>query len=60
MTRREATRAADGEWLLILRYTDIESATKAGKTDTSDISRALISLINMQTMSAAFYEIISE
>jgi hypothetical protein len=60
LTRREATRSADGEWLLVLRYTDIESATKAGKTDTSDISGALISLINMSTMSAMFYDIISE
>jgi hypothetical protein len=60
LTRREATRAPDGEWVLVLRYTDVETATKAGKNDTSDTSRALMSFINMATLSAGFHEIISE
>ncbi len=60
LTRREATRSADGEWLLVLRYTDSETAAKTGKADTSEVARGLMSCINMSTMSAAFYEIISE
>ena len=60
LTRREATRAPDGEWVLVLRYTDVETATNAGKNDTSDTSRALMSFINMATLSAGFYGIISE
>ena len=60
LIRREATRSADGEWLLVLRYTDSETAAKAGKADTSAVARDLMAGINMRTMSAAFYEIISE
>ena len=60
LVRREATRGDDGEWLLVLRYTDMEHATRAGKADTSDISRAFIAAVDMSTMSAGFYPIVSE
>ncbi len=60
LIRREATRAADGEWLLVLRYTDVEAATKAGRNDHSEVSQALMSSIDMGTLSAGFYEIVSE
>jgi hypothetical protein len=60
LTRREVMRPTDGEWLLVLRYTDMETATKTGMKNTSDTSRALMSFINMATLSAGFHEIISE
>lgn len=60
LVRREATVSEDGEWVLVLRYTDLESAHKAGKSDTSDISRTFMTMINMSTMSASFYTIVSE
>ncbi len=60
LLRREATRSENGEWLLVLRYTDMQSAHNAGKADTSDISQKFISCVNMSTMSASFYEVISE
>ncbi|MFO0644101.1 MAG: hypothetical protein U0183_33045 [Polyangiaceae bacterium] len=60
LKRREATRAADGEWLLVLRYSDLDSAHKAGKSDTSDLSQSFMKMIDMKTMSASFSEILSE
>jgi hypothetical protein len=60
LVRREATVAPDGTWLLVLRYADVESAHKAGRSDTSDISQKFMGLIDMTTMSASFYEIVSE
>lgn len=60
LVRREATRAADGEWVLILRYTSKEAAQQANKQDTSELALAFMSHIDMSTMSAGFYEIVSE
>ncbi|MCA9934519.1 MAG: hypothetical protein H6662_14965 [Ardenticatenaceae bacterium] len=60
LVRREATVSEDGEWVLVLRYTDMESAHKAGRSDTSDISQAFMQMIDMSSMSASFYTIISE
>lgn len=60
LVRREATCSADGEWLLVLRYTDMESAHNAGKSDTSDISQKFMSFIDMSSMSASFYDLVSE
>lgn len=60
LLRREATVGQDGEWLLVLRYTDMESAHKAGRSDTSDLSQKFMSFIDMSTMSASFYDIVSE
>lgn len=60
LKRREATRAADGEWVLVLRYSDLDSAQRAGKSDTSDISQSFMKMIDMKTMSASFSEIVSE
>lgn len=60
LKRREATIAPDGEYMLVLRYDDAESAKKAGRSDTSDISQQFMSFIDMSTMSASFFDIISE
>ena len=60
LVRREATVSGDGEWLLVLRYTDMDSARKAGPSDTGDISREFMKSIDMSTMSASFYTVVSE
>lgn len=60
LQRREATRSDDGEWLLVLRYQDMDSAKHAGRSDTSDISQKFMTFIDMKTMSAAFYDLVSE
>lgn len=60
LQRREATCSPEGTWLLVLRYADMESATRAMQTDTSDVSHKLISLIDMSTMAVGHYQLISE
>ncbi|MEO5964465.1 MAG: hypothetical protein ABIR11_03290 [Candidatus Limnocylindrales bacterium] len=60
LERREATRTEDGEWVLILRYRDADSAARAMGSDTSDVSSQLISMLDMSSMSATHAEIISE
>ena len=60
LERREATVGDGGEWMLVLRYRDVESAKKAGKSDTSEISQKFMTMIDMKSMSASFYEIASE
>src|SRR5262245_6901923 len=60
LERREGTRGSEGEWLLVLRYRDVESAKKAGRSDTSEISQKFMAMIDMSTLSATFYEIVSE
>lgn len=60
LIRREATVGTDGEYLLVLRYQDMESAHKAGRSDTSDVAKQFMSFINMATLSASFNTIISE
>jgi len=60
LMRREATRGADGEWMLVLRYASDEAARRAGRSDTTEVSLAFMKLIDMTTMSAAFFEVVSE
>src|SRR5262245_19684071 len=60
LVRREATVSPEGEWVLVLRYTDLEAAHRAGKSDTSDLSQQFMKLIDMKSMSASFFEIVSE
>ncbi len=60
LLRREASRSEKGEWLLVLRYKDMESATKAMQADTSDLSQRFMSHIDMTNMKVGHYEIVSE
>ncbi len=59
LERREATVAEDGEWVLVLRYRDADSAARAMGSDTSDVSGQFISMLDMSTMSAARSEIVT-
>lgn len=60
LERREATLAEDGEWMLVLRYADMASAQRGPQADTSELSGQFIAMVDMATMSAARYEIVSE
>lgn len=60
LLRREATVGANGEWLLVLRYDSMENAQGGAKKDTSELAHAFMSFIDMSTMSASFYTIVSE
>jgi hypothetical protein len=60
LERREATRMADGEWVLLLRYRDGESADRAMGSDTSDVSGQLMGMIDMATLSVSRAEVVSE
>jgi hypothetical protein len=60
LLRREATVGEDGEWLLVLRYDSIENARGGGKRDTSELAHTFMSFIDMSTMAASFYSIVSE
>ena len=60
LERREATRTEDGEWVLVLRYRDAESAARAMGSDTSEVSGQLMSMIDMATMSLTRSMVVSE
>ena len=40
LERREATRSPDGDWLLVLRYADMDHAAGGAARDTSPIAMA--------------------
>ncbi|MEI6361848.1 MAG: hypothetical protein WCP95_06910 [Actinomycetes bacterium] len=60
LERREATRTADGGWVLVLRYVDMETATAPPADHGMEIAGALMSMIDMSTMSAEFLDVVSE
>jgi hypothetical protein len=60
LERREATRTEDGEWVLVLRYRDAESAARAMGSDTSEVSGLLMSMIDMATLSLTRSTVVSE
>jgi len=60
LERREATRTADGGWVLVLRYVDIETATAPPADHGMEIAGRLMSMIDSSTMSAEFLDVVSE
>ncbi len=60
LLRREATVAEDGEWLLVLRYDSMENARGGAQRDVSALAQQFMSMIDMATMSASFYTLVSE
>ena len=60
LQRREASVSPDGEWVLVLRYADVEHAKKAGQSDTSETAQSFMKMIDMSSMSASFTKIVSE
>jgi hypothetical protein len=59
LDRREATRSDDGEWVLVLRYGDMESPERGPEMDTNELSGRFIA-IDLTSMSAGRAEIVSE
>lgn len=60
LERREATRNEDGNWVLVLRYSDMDQAVGGPARDTSPIALEFMSKIDMSSMSASFHPIESE
>ena len=61
LERREAAKGADGEWLLVLRYRDMESAKRGPQLDRGmEVAGAFISMIDMPTMSSTHHTVMSE
>ena len=60
LERREATRSPDGDWLLVLRYADMDHAAGGAARDTSPIAMEFMSKIDMSSMSASFHPVVSE
>lgn len=60
LERRDATRSDEGEWILVLRYSDMEHAAGGRARDTSEIATEFMSTIDMSTMSATFHPIVSD
>ncbi|WP_407341861.1 hypothetical protein [Pengzhenrongella phosphoraccumulans] len=60
LERREATRSENGEWVLVLRYTNMEHAAGGAARDTSPVALEFMSKIDMNSMSASFHPVVSE
>ena len=61
LERREAARGADGEWLLVLRYKDMESAQRGPQLDRGmEVAGAFMTMIDMATLSSSHHTVMSE
>ena len=60
LERREAAVDDEGNWTLVLRYTDMESATRPPADHGMEVAGALMQMIDMSTMSVSFHTIVSE
>jgi hypothetical protein len=60
LERREATCSDDGDWLLVLRYADMDHAAGGAARDTSPVATEFMSMIDMTSMSASFHPVVSE
>jgi hypothetical protein len=60
LQRREATRSAEGEWVVVMRWTDLESAKAPAPPATTELTRSFMSMIDMSTLSIGFYALKSE
>lgn len=60
LERREASLTPDGEWVLVLRYVDMDHAKGGAARDVSAVAHEFMSKIDMSSMSASFMPIVSE
>ena len=60
LERREASLTQDGEWVLVLRYVDMEHAKGGAARDISPVAHEFMSKIDMSSMSASFMPVVSE
>ena len=60
LQRREASCAADGEWVIVMRWSDLESAKRPLPEAAAALSKAFMGLVEMSTLSVQFTELKSE
>lgn len=60
LERREAAVDAEGNWTLVLRYSDMDSATRPPADHGMEVAGAFMKMIDMSTMSVSFQTIVSE
>ncbi len=60
LQRREAAVDTEGNWTLVLRYADMESATRPPTDHGMEVAGAFMQMIDMTTMSVSFQTIVSE
>ena len=60
LERREAPRPDSGDWVLVLRYADMDHAAGGAARDTSPVAMEFMSKIDMATLSASFHPVVSE
>jgi hypothetical protein len=60
LERREAAVDAEGNWTLVLRYSDMESATRPPADHGMEVAGAFMQMVDMTTMSVSFQTIVSE
>jgi hypothetical protein len=57
LQRREATRSAEGDWLVVMRWIDGDSARKPPPPEVAEASKGVMSMVEMSTLSSSFYEV---
>ena len=60
LERREASRTDAGEWVLVLRYRDMETATAPPSDHGMEVAGKMMSMIDMASMSASFSTVMSD
>ncbi len=60
LQRREACVTADGEWVLVLRYSSMELATAPPADHGMEVAGAFMQMIDTSTMSVSFQTLVSE
>ncbi len=60
LERREAVVDGEGNWTLVLRYTDMEAATAPPADHGMEVAGAFMKMIDMSSMSVSFHTIVSE
>ena len=60
LERREACVTDDGEWVLVLRYANMELATARPADHGMEVAGSFMQMIDMSTMSATFQTVMSE
>jgi hypothetical protein len=60
LERREACVTDDGEWVLVLRYSNMELATAPPADHGMEVAALFMQMIDMSGMSSSFQTVVSE
>ncbi len=59
LERRESTKGKDGEFMIVLRYKDMESASRGPKADANnEVAAKFMSMLDKSSLSSAHYEVV--